>query len=192
MSFLRVLAFAGGEWVIWALIILSVLAVAVILEKIVLFHRNGVLFGRQSDDFEKGMERSGEGYSFKARAPFFERRFSQAGMPAQAEAARIEDRLMLERRLVILGSLGALAPFIGLFGTVLGIIKAFRDLAQVGVGHPEIVMQGIAEALIATAAGIFVAIICVASYNFFNRRIKDSFLAAARLELRYGSPASRR
>ncbi|MDE2039881.1 MAG: MotA/TolQ/ExbB proton channel family protein [Elusimicrobia bacterium] len=84
-----------------------------------------------------------------------------------------EERLMLERRLGVLGTLGNIAPFIGLFGTVVGIIKAFRDLALSGVGGPTVVARGIAEALVATAGGLLVAIPAVIVYNYFMRRVKQ-------------------
>lgn len=84
-----------------------------------------------------------------------------------------EERLKLEKFLGILGTLGNIAPFIGLFGTVVGIIKAFRDLALAGGGGPSVVAKGIAEALVATAAGLLVAIPAVIIYNYFMRRVKS-------------------
>lgn len=86
---------------------------------------------------------------------------------------RLEERLKLERYLAVLGTLGNIAPFIGLFGTVVGIIKAFRDLALAGGGGPSVVAKGIAEALVATAGGLLVAIPAVIIYNYFMRRVKD-------------------
>ena len=76
-------------------------------------------------------------------------------------------------RLGILGTLGNNAPFIGLFGTVLGIIKAFADLAknQGAAGRP-VVMRGISEALVATAVGLLVAIPAVIAYNIFQGRVR--------------------
>ncbi|HAM37036.1 MAG TPA: MotA/TolQ/ExbB proton channel family protein [Elusimicrobia bacterium] len=85
---------------------------------------------------------------------------------------RMEERLKLERYLGVLGTLGNIAPFIGLFGTVVGIIKAFRDLALSGGGGPAVVAKGIAEALVATAAGLLVAIPAVIIYNYFMRKVK--------------------
>ena len=85
---------------------------------------------------------------------------------------RQEEKLSLEKFLGILGTLGNIAPFIGLFGTVVGIIKAFRDLALSGVGGPTVVARGIAEALVATAAGLAVAIPAVIIFNYFTRRVK--------------------
>ena len=86
---------------------------------------------------------------------------------------RLEEKLKLERFLGILGTLGNIAPFIGLFGTVVGIIKAFRDLALSGGGGPSVVAKGIAEALVATAGGLLVAIPAVILYNYFMRQIKN-------------------
>ena len=79
----------------------------------------------------------------------------------------------MEKRLLILGTLGNNAPFVGLFGTVLGVIRAFHDLAQNATAGPEVVMAGLSEALIATAVGLFVAIPCVISYNYFKKQVED-------------------
>ncbi|MBI5210112.1 MAG: MotA/TolQ/ExbB proton channel family protein [Elusimicrobia bacterium] len=98
---------------------------------------------------------------------------------------RLEERLQLERYLGVLGTLGNISPFIGLFGTVVGIIKAFRDLAMSGGGGPSVVAKGIAEALVATAGGLMVAIPAVIIYNYFMRQVKtvstDMEVASTRL-----------
>lgn len=86
---------------------------------------------------------------------------------------RLEERLKLEKFLVVLGTMGNTVPFIGLFGTVVGIIKAFRDLALAGTGGPAVVAKGIAEALVATAGGLAVAIPAVIVYNFYMRKVKS-------------------
>ncbi|OGR82249.1 MAG: hypothetical protein A2901_09640 [Elusimicrobia bacterium RIFCSPLOWO2_01_FULL_54_10] len=88
-------------------------------------------------------------------------------------AARMEQRLVLERWLGVLGTLGNTAPFIGLFGTVIGIIKAFHDLAVSGSGGPAVVAAGISEALVATAAGLLVAIPSVVVYNIYMKKVKE-------------------
>jgi biopolymer transport protein ExbB len=104
-------------------------------------------------------------------------RVSGSGQEAveKAVASTIDRRrLEYEKWLFVLGTLGNNAPFIGLFGTVLGIIRAFADLAA----HPaaaagaSTVMTGISEALVATAVGLFVAIPAVLAYNIYQRLLK--------------------
>ena len=92
---------------------------------------------------------------------------------ALLNAAQIDERTKLEHHLGILGTMGNTAPFIGLFGTVIGIIHAFHDLALSGSGGPSVVASGIAEALVATAGGLAVAIPSAALYNYFLKRVKD-------------------
>jgi biopolymer transport protein ExbB/biopolymer transport protein TolQ len=77
----------------------------------------------------------------------------------------------LERGIGSLGTIGSIAPFIGLFGTVLGVMRAFRDLAGTAGAGPGVVAVGISEALITTAAGLFVAIPAIVGYNYFTARI---------------------
>lgn len=86
--------------------------------------------------------------------------------------ATVAERMRMQRGLAFLGTLGNNAPFIGLFGTVLGIIRAFRDLSSNTIEGSEAVMYGIAEALVATAVGLLVALPAVAVFNFFQRLIK--------------------
>lgn len=78
----------------------------------------------------------------------------------------------LSRYLTGLGTIGSVAPFIGLFGTVVGIIHAFKAISENAGGGPGVVANGIAEALITTALGLFVAIPAVVAYNLFTRKIE--------------------
>ncbi len=87
-----------------------------------------------------------------------------------AERERQRFGLWMKRRLWLIGSVGSLAPFIGLFGTVVGIIRAFRSIADAGAGGFSVVAEGVSEALVATAGGIFVAVIAVSFYNYFQSR----------------------
>jgi len=96
-------------------------------------------------------------------------------------AALIRERAKLEYRLIILGTLGNNAPFVGLFGTVLGIIKSFNDLAVTGSSGVSVVMAGISTALVATAFGILVAIPAVIANNYFHNRLEDLVSSAERL-----------
>jgi len=77
----------------------------------------------------------------------------------------------LKRGVWIIGTVGSLAPFVGLFGTVIGIIRAFADMAEQGSGGFAVVAAGISEALVATALGLGVAIVALAFYNYLNVRI---------------------
>lgn len=78
----------------------------------------------------------------------------------------------LETRVPVLGTIGSIAPFVGLFGTVVGIVKAFRDISLSSGGGPEVVSGGIAEALITTATGLLVAIPAIIGYNYFVTRLR--------------------
>ncbi|HSB04748.1 MAG TPA: MotA/TolQ/ExbB proton channel family protein [Thermodesulfobacteriota bacterium] len=78
----------------------------------------------------------------------------------------------LERYTSIVATIGNTAVYIGLFGTVLGIIRAFHDIASAGAGGMAIVIGGVAEALVCTATGLFVAIPAVVAYNYFTKRVE--------------------
>ncbi|MBC96594.1 MAG: hypothetical protein CME63_02525 [Halobacteriovoraceae bacterium] len=84
-----------------------------------------------------------------------------------------ETQLGMKKYLWVLGTIGSSAPFIGLFGTVVGIIKSFDSIAASGKSGFAVVAGGLGEALIATAAGIIVAVIAVIFYNFFQQRFSD-------------------
>jgi biopolymer transport protein ExbB/TolQ len=79
----------------------------------------------------------------------------------------------LERHLAALATLGNISPFVGLFGTVIGVMRAFEAISRTGSGGLGTVSAGIAEALVATAAGLFVAIPAVTAYNHFVSRVKE-------------------
>jgi len=91
------------------------------------------------------------------------------------EASRMLERINLERFLGVLGTLGNSAPFIGLLGTVIGIIRAFKLLEVAGSSGPTAVMVGIAEALVTTAMGLFVAIPCAILFNYFMNTVKNFY-----------------
>ena len=88
-----------------------------------------------------------------------------------ATEAMFEETQKLKKHLWILGTVASSAPFIGLLGTVVGIIKAFESMAVAGTGGFAVVAAGISEALVATALGLAVAIIAVIFYNYFQTRI---------------------
>ncbi len=78
----------------------------------------------------------------------------------------------MERNIGVLGTMSNIAPLLGLFGTVVGIIRAFADIARTGSGGGAVVAMGVSEALMTTAAGIVVAVIATVAFNFFVRRIR--------------------
>jgi biopolymer transport protein ExbB len=90
-----------------------------------------------------------------------------------ASEAIFEETQSLKKHLWILGTVASSAPFIGLLGTVVGIIKAFENMAIEGTGGFAVVAAGISEALVATALGLAVAIIAVVFYNYFQTRISN-------------------
>lgn len=91
-----------------------------------------------------------------------------------AERERMRFGLWMKRRLWAIGTVGAIAPFVGLFGTVLGIIRSFKDIAQAGAGGFSVVAGGVSEALVATAGGIAVAVVAVVFYNYFQSRANQT------------------
>lgn len=104
------------------------------------------------------------------------RRQGEGNIPAVQRAAQIassEELTRLERRLPWLATTGAVAPFIGLFGTVWGIIDAFYGLGDAGAATLRAVAPGISEALITTAAGLAAAIPAVIAYNIFTNRMRE-------------------
>jgi biopolymer transport protein ExbB len=218
------LAMLGAEWVMWLLIGLSVLSVALMLERAFLYRKLG-------DDLEKLAEelrdflRGGDLDGAKARlarSPSPAATIALAGLnesdrgPEAAEesmaGATARTKLGLERNLAFLATVGNNAPFIGLLGTVIGIIQAFDALKGTGMGGavaaagqavqagldptPK-VMGTIAEALVATAIGLFVAIPAVAAFNFFQRKVRSivssgetlSHVVLAHLKTRVGYEA---
>ncbi|MFH1725604.1 MAG: MotA/TolQ/ExbB proton channel family protein [Elusimicrobiota bacterium] len=183
LTFLNTLALTGGEWVIYLLLICSVVAGAVILERAIVLWREGghltrlreALAGDPGGDLEamgKVVRAHGGAAGRVLQAGFARVRQGAESVADHLVAATLIEKVGLERRLLILGTLGNNAPFIGLFGTVLGVIKAFHDLARKG-SNPEAVMEGLSEALIATAVGLFVAIPCVIAFNYFQGKVKE-------------------
>ncbi|MBI4508472.1 MAG: MotA/TolQ/ExbB proton channel family protein [Deltaproteobacteria bacterium] len=173
----------GAEWVLWLLIGLSVVSVAIMIDRWRFLSSRKVSFdelARDLKDFLAKRDADGAEKKYGAQAlavavGIAGIREAHRGAEAAAEAmlgAKTRKRQELERNLAFLGTLGNNAPFIGLFGTVLGIIKAFHDLSENSQQATQAVMAGISEALVATAVGLLVALPAVMTYNFFNRRIR--------------------
>jgi biopolymer transport protein ExbB/TolQ len=182
----RILGFTllGSEWVLWLLIALSLLSVTIMVERGIFLSGNKIDFEALAKELLSFLR---DGDAAGARRALTGKRAPEAqiaaagieqygrGAEAMSEAmASVKSRLRLdlERNLGVLGTLGSNAPFIGLFGTVLGIIKAFADLSKNQQGGAAAVMSGISEALVATAAGLFAAIPAVFFYNHFTSTTK--------------------
>jgi len=183
----KLLAFTllGAGWVLWLLLALSVLSVAVMVERALYFgsRRMSKVFPRLLELCLSGDVKSAATLattdSMEAEVVRAAAGVVEGGTPAVEKAVQsIIDRRRLEyeKWLFVLGTLGNNAPFIGLFGTVLGIIRAFVDLAAAnksgGGTNTASVMTGISEALVATAVGLLVAIPAVMAFNIFQRLLK--------------------
>ena len=180
----------GAEWVMWLLIILSVISVAVMIERIRYFAARKVDLralakdaraAAISGDMTAVEKKWGHIDAIEVTVALAGLREAHKGPDAAAEAmiaAKAEKRPDLERNLAYLGTLGNNAPFVGLFGTVLGIIKAFKDLSQNTDESANAVMAGISEALVATAIGLLVALPAVVMFNYLNRRVRGSVVGA--------------
>ena len=174
----------GSEWVLWLLLILSVVSVGVIIERAIFFSKTKLDFRQFSGDLTtKIINREvADAQSLAEQSPAIESQVVLRGLEYQDKGADameqsmtsylVGERQKLDHGLVILGTLGNNAPFIGLFGTVIGIIQAFNDLANNPEGGPSVVMSGISEALVATAVGLLVAIPAVIAYNGYQRVVK--------------------
>src|SRR5215469_9541257 len=97
---------------------------------------------------------------------------SRADISDALSISLLEQLNTLEANLSIIGTVAVIAPFVGLFGTVLGIIRAFEDIALKGNSTPAVVAAGVSEALVTTAAGLAVAVLAVIAFNYFKSRIK--------------------
>jgi biopolymer transport protein ExbB len=181
----------GAEWVLWILVLLSVVSVGVMIERAAFFLARRL---DATDDVARRLlagDLAGAAAAVSGRegleASVVRAAVEHAGKGSQAVrevvAGTIErGRIEYERRLAFLGTLGNNAPFIGLFGTVLGVIRAFFDLARnPGAGGSGTVMAGISEALVATAVGLFVALPAVVAYNLFQRGLRRATQRATAL-----------
>jgi biopolymer transport protein ExbB len=184
----RFLAFTllGAEWVLWLLIGLSIVSFAIMIERAYYFLTHGVDVESLASDLRRMLAKgamadarsrvkSGDAAELTVVSAGLDE--VERGVDAVAEAMvgqKARERMRLERNLAFLGTLGNNAPFIGLFGTVLGIIRAFHDLSGNQAGGVAVVMAGISEALVATAVGLMVAIPAVVGFNYFNRRVRQT------------------
>ncbi len=182
----RMTAFAmlGAEWVMWLLIALSVIGLAIILERayyLLAIKENPI---RLQAELRKLLRKGdiAEAEKHLASSKSFEARVVGSGLEVATDgAAAVEERMRgetalakqrMERNLVFLGTVGNNAPFVGLLGTVIGVIRAFQALGDSAGQVTDSLMREIGEALVATAIGILVALPAVAFFNYYQRVIK--------------------
>ena len=186
-----------GGLVMVPLLACSVIALAVVIERLLFWRR---ISDRQKSDEILGLVEQGEfsrasELSRSADSPLT--RVLASGLAHQAssftkamEVAAHRETSVLKQRLTILDTIITLAPLLGLLGTVTGMIGSFGIMSQVGIGQPHAVTGGVAEALIATATGLLIAILTLVPYNYFSNRVEREMeeieYYASRLELVMG------
>ena len=176
-----------SEWVLYLLLLLSLCSVAVMLERWAFYRRRRLDVTRLAVALQQALDGGDLAAAvalLTAQRDALPATIALAGLRAYHQGPEsVEDvmggalgreRSRYERRLDFLATLASNAPYIGLFGTVLGIVRAFRDLAANMAGASAAVMAGIAEALVATAVGLLVAIPAVVAFNVFKGRVKDA------------------
>lgn len=175
----------GHEATLWLLIVLSVFSIAFIFERYFTLRRARANSERaaaqvretlQSNSLAEIEQMGRDKDTFEGRALSYAlRHIKERGTDGLEEifnSYALVERSALDRYLSFLATVGSNAPFIGLLGTVFGVMDAFRGLAS-NQGDPSAVMLGISKALVATAVGLMVAIPAVISYNYFQRQVRN-------------------
>ncbi len=186
-SFLEIIHHGG--FVMYVLIFCSILSLTVVVDRLIYYSKKSRVklldfMQRIRCELQKGRLPHAIEICHKTDTPFA--KVARAGLSLHGHNEKIISEAMgreilvetikLERFTSIAGTIGSTAVYIGLLGTVLGIMRAFHDITLKGTGGISVVIGGISEALISTAAGLVVAIPAVVFYNFFIRKI-DNFVA---------------
>ncbi|MCX5706811.1 MAG: MotA/TolQ/ExbB proton channel family protein [Candidatus Omnitrophica bacterium] len=177
-----------GGITMYILLACSVLSVAIILERCVYYRSRSRVKRKDfmlnvAKELERGEIKKALEVSKSANTPFAAVVYAGVSFHSHGEkeiSNNMERQIVietttLEKFTAIVGTIGSVAVYIGLFGTVLGIIRAFHDISAAGSGGISVVINGISEALICTAAGLCVAVPAVVAYNYFIKKI-DSFI----------------
>jgi biopolymer transport protein ExbB len=173
-----------GGWIMWPLLILSVLALAVIIERFVALRRakinvneflskirKALIVNRSIREAIKVCEQYRGPVASIMKAGLLKYGHPKEDIEKTIENAALFEMARLERFLVFLATVANVAPLIGFFGTVIGMIQSFDALAAAGLSNPGLVAEGIKVALITTAGGLAVAIPVQLAYNYFLSRI---------------------
>lgn len=175
----------GDQFVLWLLVVLSIVSVALILERFVVLRsigvqsqsvRDKIRVALSSQNYEIIEDLSKDISSLEGRALNHGlkhvKESGSKGLEELFNSMQLIEKPELERYLSFMATIGSNAPYIGLLGTVMGIMKAFHDLSLSSEAGQQTVMAGISSALVATAAGLFVAIPAVLAYNYFSKKTK--------------------
>ncbi len=175
-----------AEWVLYLLLGLSLISIAIMIERVIFYQKRAVDVDAVGKALAKALGKGDMQAAAKALETHdsLETNAVLSGLRAYDRGPEsVEDliagamgreKARYERRLQFLATMASNAPYIGLFGTVLGIIHAFRDLSTNIAEASSAVMAGIAEALVATAIGLLVAIPAVIAYNWFKGKVKTA------------------
>ncbi|HWR39844.1 MAG TPA: MotA/TolQ/ExbB proton channel family protein [Patescibacteria group bacterium] len=190
-----------GGWMMIPLALCSIAAVAVIIERYLYFRRIGAGDGPDKVLGLVGEGRLEEALEIAQSSSLPTMKILAAGIgqqhnPTKAmEAEGIAELADLKGGLPILDTIVTLSPLLGLLGTILGMISSFKIMSFSEIGQPHAVTGGVAEALIATATGITVAVLALIPYNYFYRRVEREVEIiehyACRLELALGAKTGR-
>jgi biopolymer transport protein ExbB/TolQ len=184
VSVLLSLPIFRAEWVLWVLIALSIASVAVMVERVLFYRKHAIdtpAVRRKLNELLAAGDLQGaadylSGFdSLETNTVLFGLRDYARGPEAVEDllaAAARKESARYEQRLDFLATVASNAPFVGLFGTVLGIIRAFKDLSGNMAEASSAVMGGIAESLVATAVGLLVAIPAVVAFNMLKSKVK--------------------
>ncbi|MFH1397198.1 MAG: MotA/TolQ/ExbB proton channel family protein [Candidatus Omnitrophota bacterium] len=181
--------FKTGGPTMYVLLLFSIISIAIILERIVYYClrsrvKRNVFMLNISRELEKGNLKKALEISEKTDTPFSRVVHSALNLHGHDEVVIsntmerevIIQTTKLEKYTSIIGTIGGTAVYIGLFGTVLGIIRVFHDISKSGSSGITVTIAGISEALVTTAAGLCVAVPAVIAYNYFTQKI-DSFIS---------------
>lgn len=178
------LAQLGAEWVMWLLLALGFVVLVLVFERLFLYLRTRVNVTKLARELVKHLQagRVAEARALVASGRAMEERviadalslYSDGADPVEeiVQASLIRERQRYERSLSYFGTVGSNAPFIGLLGTVIGVILAFGELGRNPKGGLEVVGPGISEALVATCVGLVVAIPALICFNAFKGMLK--------------------
>jgi biopolymer transport protein ExbB len=180
----------GASWVLWLLVALSVISIGVMIDRALWLRRRDIDTDRFTRElrgaFERGeVDELENKYRDDPAVPVqialrgvAERDRGAAVVAEVMQSERARWRKAADKNLIVLGTLGNNVPFVGLFGTVLGVISAFEHLRVKSESATDTTLDLVAQALAATAFGLLVAIPAVVAFNYFTRRIKNVFGSA--------------